>query len=204
MKAQIYIHTSHCLKLREGFLLALLGLGLFFFEASRFRKIIETWFFFSALMIPFSPVLIAGYFRGISLQSQKDFLSERLFLCIFLFQSRQCEDKVVECYLDVNIPESHIHPCPNRDNVLVSAAKHLIFFLAASIVLCFGFRMEIMLVTQGCLLSSAYTECRTRQFPTSSGSRLRVHRELGGATARTADQNWPKGFPISYGIIVST
>lgn len=49
----------------------------------------------------------------------------------------------------MNIPESHIHPCPNWDNVLVSAAVELIFFLAVSIVLCFGFRLEIMLITQG-------------------------------------------------------
>ena len=35
----------------------------------------------------------------------------------------------------------------NITNVLVSAGIKLIFFLVAGIVLCFGFRMRIMLIT---------------------------------------------------------
>ena len=41
-------------------------------------------------------------------------------------------------------------PAKASDTVLVSAGIKLIFFLVAGIVLCFGFRMRIMLVTHWC------------------------------------------------------
>ncbi|KAK4829031.1 hypothetical protein QYF61_001806 [Mycteria americana] len=31
----------------------------------------------------------------------------------------------------------------------------------------------------------------------------RMHKELGGGTARTADPNWPKGYSIPYGVMLS-
>jgi len=33
--------------------------------------------------------------------------------------------------------------------------------------------------------------------------RLEVHKDLGGDRTRTADPNWPKGHPISYGVTLN-
>jgi len=46
--------------------------------------------------------------------------------------------------------------------LVVLAEIEFIFFLAASVRLCFGFVLKMLLITQGCLLllSSAYSESR--------------------------------------------
>ena len=56
------------------------------------------------------------------------------------------------------------------------------------------------------LLNSAYTESRSFLLltpPHPPASRLGVQKELGGDTAGTADSNWPKGYFISYDVMLS-
>lgn len=83
---------------------------------------------------------------------------------------------------------------------MVSAAVELIFFLVASIVLCFGFRME-MLITQGCFICcrAVLMSVGLESFPPHQGAGWGAQ-EAERGHSRTADQNWPNSYPISLSI----
>jgi len=58
---------------------------------------------------------------------------------------------------------------------------------------------EVFVIAEQCL-HSIKASSASHTAPTASG--LRVHKELGGAG--TADPDWPKGYSILYGIMLST
>jgi len=83
----------------------------------------------------------------------------------------------------------------------------LIFFPIAGIVLCFGFRMRIMLITHRCF-SCCYAVLTQSQGlfcflyrPGSEGDG--VHERLGGGTAGTSGLEWPEGYSIPYDIMLN-
>ena len=91
--------------------------------------------------------------------------------------------------------------------VLVLAGIKLIFFVVASIRLFFEFVQKPVLIIQGCvwycwavLTQSQGLFCLSHHPP---ASRLRVHKKLGGDTARTAEPNWPKGYSTPYDVMLS-
>ena len=58
---------------------------------------------------------------------------------------------VNEIVLDSVVPEHDINGMEEGvENVLVLAGIELIFFIVASMGLCFGFVLETVLITQGC------------------------------------------------------
>ena len=79
--------------------------------------------------------------------------------------------------------------------MLVLAGVEFIFFIVASIGLCFGFVLEAVVIDNtgmfSLLLSSAYTELRPFLLLTPPHQRAGwgVHKKLGGDTAGTADPN---------------
>lgn len=51
---------------------------------------------------------------------------------------------------------------------------------------------------------SAYTKSHVlASHAARPARRLRVHKNLGMDTARTGDPNLPKGYPITYGVLLS-
>lgn len=83
----------------------------------------------------------------------------------------------------------------------------LIFFLVAGTVLCFGYRMRIMLITCCCLswhwavLTLSQGFFRFSHCPVSREGG--EHKKLGGRTAKTVDPHWPKGNFTSYVIVLN-
>lgn len=76
--------------------------------------------------------------------------------------------------------------------------------LQAYMMLCFGVLMKTLLITH------QYFSCCTAVLTLSQGlcfsccparAELRVHKELGTGTARTADPDRPKGCPIACGCV---
>ena len=62
-----------------------------------------------------------------------------------------------------------------------------------------------MLITQGCFQDcwALLTQCQGLSCFSHHPTRLGVHKKLGGDTARTADPNWPKGYSMPYGVMLS-
>ena len=88
---------------------------------------------------------------------------------------------------------------------VVLAGIELIFFIVASMGLCFGFVQRTVLITQGCfrycwavLTQSQGLFCSS---PTPSAGGLGVHKKLGGDAAGTADPNRPKGYSRPYDML---
>lgn len=78
--------------------------------------------------------------------------------------------------------------------VLILACIQLIFFIVASVGLCFGFMLKTLLITQSCfsycLLSSAYrAKAFSAHHTTKPVNSLRVDNKLEGDTAGAADPN---------------
>lgn len=82
-------------------------------------------------------------------------------------------------------------------SILVLTGVELIFFPVAAMVLCFGFRMSIMLVTQQRLGLLQ----RTKDFTPHAA--LPERGWGGGDRTQTAGPHWPKGCPISRGAMPS-
>ena len=80
----------------------------------------------------------------------------------------------------------------NYVRALVLAGIALIFFIVASMGLCFGFVLETVLIIQ-VFVTAEQRLHRVKAFaashPTPPASRLGVHKKLGGDTAGTADPN---------------
>ena len=78
--------------------------------------------------------------------------------------------------------------------MLVLAGIELMFFIVASMGLCFGFVLEAVLITQRDVSVTAEQPLpRAKAFsaphPTPPARRLGGHKELAGDTAGTADPN---------------
>lgn len=69
-------------------------------------------------------------------------------------------------------------------------------------MLCFRFKLRIILITQWCFSYCWVVLQRAKDFSTSSTvlpeRRLGVHNELGGDRTRTVETEWPEGCPIPY------
>lgn len=81
----------------------------------------------------------------------------------------------------------------------------LIFFIAASRVLCFRFATKTVLKAHQCYsYCMFFTASRPSLFLTvpSSDSGLWVGKKLGGDTSGTADLKRPKGYPMPYNIML--
>jgi len=92
--------------------------------------------------------------------------------------------------------------------VLGLAGMQLIFFIAASVMICFTFVTKTVWLTQrcfNCYLNSACTAPRTSLFPIlpPPNSRLGVGKKKGADTSGTADPKWPNGYPIPYDTMLS-
>ena len=77
---------------------------------------------------------------------------------------------------------------------LVLAGIEFIFFIVASMGLCFGFVLETVLITQrDVLVTAEHCSHRAKVFsashPTPPARRPGVHKKLGGDPAGTADPN---------------
>lgn len=91
-------------------------------------------------------------------------------------------------------------------DVVVLADIELIFFIAALVVLCFGFVTNTLLIADQCwlLLNSACTASSLSLFPTfpHQASKLRLSKKLWWDAAETADVNGPKRSYIPYKLIL--
>ena len=91
---------------------------------------------------------------------------------------------------------------PVYDIVIVWTGIELTFFLVAGMVLWFGLRMKIMLITHRC-----FSYCHAA-FTLNKGLfnsmycpgtvEAAVQKELGGNSARTTDPNWPGVYHIPW------
>ena len=83
----------------------------------------------------------------------------------------------------------------------------LAFFIAAHMVLWFGFVTKTVLVTYQSFSYCGTVLAQHQGFLCSSlcppGSRLGLGKMLGGNTAKTADSNYPKGYSTPYNITLS-
>lgn len=72
-------------------------------------------------------------------------------------------------------------------------------------MLSFGFLMKIVVLRHQCFSYCRAVKLRAKIFSASHTAReeLGVHKDLGGGTARTADPDWPEGYLIPYGIMLS-
>lgn len=86
------------------------------------------------------------------------------------------------------------------NSALVSAGIKLVFFPVATMVLCSGFKVWIMLITHQCC-SCCWTVLTSS--PVLFGFLYCQKRAGGAKRARTADPEWPKGYPTQYGIVLS-
>ena len=84
--------------------------------------------------------------------------------------------------------------------MLVLARVELFFLVVASMGLCFGFVLEVLVIAEQYL--NRVMAC-SASHPTPPTSRLGVHKKLRGNTAGTADSNWPKGYSMPYDILLS-
>lgn len=89
-------------------------------------------------------------------------------------------------------------------NALSLAETDLIFFIAAHMMLCFGFVNETVLIHWSCnYCRTLHAQCGDFLFlhcaPTVS--MLGRHKRLRGDTGRTADLNSPKGYSILYDLM---
>ena len=85
-------------------------------------------------------------------------------------------------------------------SMLIFAGIELIFFIGASMRICFGFVLKTVLIMQRCfryhwavLTQSQGLFCFSHHTPPAS--RLGVHKKLGGDTARTADPTDQREIP---------
>lgn len=72
-------------------------------------------------------------------------------------------------------------------------------------MLSFGFLMKIVVLRHQCFSYCRAVKLRAKIFSASHTAReeLGVHKDPGGGTARTADSDWPEGYLIPYGIMLS-
>jgi len=83
--------------------------------------------------------------------------------------------------------------------MLVLAGVELIFFIAVSLRLCFGFVLKTLWVMRRCAEQCLHgVLCASHTAPPVS--RLGMQKKLGGDTAGTADPNRPKGCSIPYDV----
>lgn len=92
-------------------------------------------------------------------------------------------------------------------SVLFLAMIRFTFFLGADVVQGCWFRKRMILITYQCV-SCCWVALILNQRLFSflcclKCDKLGVHRELRGNQARTADLNWPKGYPIPYDTILN-
>lgn len=93
---------------------------------------------------------------------------------------------------------------PCQDDALVLSGKKLILFTVPIVGLSFGFVLEPILITQECFSYSwaGFTQGKAFSAPQSTppARRLRMHKELGGDTAKAGYHSWQKGYPRLFGI----
>lgn len=88
--------------------------------------------------------------------------------------------------------------------ILGLAGMELVFFIAAPVVLCFGFVTKEMLIKYQCFsycwiqLVTASKSCLFFTLPPGNRAGLGVGRMLGEDAARTAEPPWPKGYSSSH------
>ena len=92
--------------------------------------------------------------------------------------------------------------------MLIVAGCGLIFFIVASMGLCFGIVLKTVWMQWDVLVAAEQCSHRVKAFCASHtalpASRLGVHKKMGGDTAGTADPNCPKGCSIPYDIMLSS
>lgn len=94
--------------------------------------------------------------------------------------------------------------------IIVLSGIQLVFFIVAGMVICLWFVMKSVLVKHQCLVVAEQCLHRAKDFSVSHAAlptrRLGMHKKLGGVTARghSQDSNRPKGYPITYGIMLSS
>ena len=124
-----------------------------------------------------------------------------MFVPVTVDITRDAEEGVF-CWVDI------MKGAPCEQIFLVSVSIELTFILLIDIVLCFGFKMRIMLMIHMfyMFLSSAYIKSRTFWLLSlfCQKKRLRVHRKLGGDRTGTADLNQPKWYFIPYYVILNS
>jgi len=83
----------------------------------------------------------------------------------------------------------------------------LVFFIAAQMVLCFGFVSKTALLTHWWFSSCWAVLAQHKDFLCFSYQEetgvLVLGNSLRGNIARTADSNWPKGYSLPYNIVIS-
>lgn len=123
-----------------------------------------------------------------------------MFVPVTVDITRDAEEGVF-CWVDI------MKGAPCEQIFLVSVSIELTFILLIDIVLCFGFKMRIMLMTHMfyMFLSSAYIKSRTFWLLSlfCQKKRLRVHRKLGGDRTKAAQSKWPKSYSKPYVIMLS-
>ena len=85
-----------------------------------------------------------------------------------------------------------------RISFLVSSGKELTFFLLAGMVLCFGFRMRIILITHWCKHCLLLVKDFSASHSAVPAKRLWVHKALEQDRTSTADPDSWKGYLITY------
>lgn len=124
-----------------------------------------------------------------------------------------CKDFIYKYYIWTR---SYARPWPLHDKNTAQDEKcsrclswfwmwQFIFFLITGIMLCFGFRMVTISITQQCLVVLEQCLHRAKAFLASRAAlparRLRMHKELGRETTRTAEPTWVKGCPLLWDVM---
>lgn len=86
---------------------------------------------------------------------------------------------------------------------MILAGTELIFFVKAHMKLWFGFLMKTVVIVFSCCreaLAQSPGLFRSLCYPISEEAR--GAQETGEVTAGTVEPDWPKGYPILYGIML--